>query len=271
MVDLACRGSVLVLALGYNDSGDVETDAAYNTAFQQRIDWVIKYCLKYNTTLIVADMCWWSPPSNKARQGLKRAAIETRGIYVPLPDYLTRDQMVKNEYSSGFYMVDTLKKWSDGAHPLPSGGKWIAETVAKAMGLSVTSKEQALAYHDYAWPLQFEATSLFKNSSNQLPYISCVKRNGSAYNFSLRLVTKAGGAIPAGADYLLNKPMNLANSRQFPAGNTSGVDYYTPINTNAAGANSTGLQVSLSNQIKVASWNPYLSSISYGFTLPADV
>ena len=270
MIDLACRGSMLILALGYNDSGDVETDAAYNTAFQQRIDWIIKYCLKYNTTLIVADMCWWSPPSNKARQGLKRAATEARGIYVPLPDYLTRDQLVKNEYSSNFYMVDTLKKWSDGAHPLPSGGKWIAETVAKAAGLSVTSKEQALAYHDYPFPLQFEASSLLKNASGQMPYVSNVRRVGNSYVFSLRVVTKTG-FLASGSEYVVNKPFNFANTRQFQALNTTGIGLQPVALITGTGAVFSALTADLSSQLKIRSFNNFVDGMNYGFTLPADV
>lgn len=271
MIDLACRGSVLVLALGYNDHADCATDAAYNAAFQQRIDWIIQYCLKYNTTLVVADFCWWAAPSNPARQGLKRAATEARGIYVPLPDYLTRDQLLKTEYIDSYYMIDTLKMWADTAHPNAAGQKWMAETVAKAMGLSCTSKEQALALHDYPWPLQFDAASIFKNSFTQMPYLSHVKRNGDSLVFGIKAVTKTGAAIPAGAGNVLNKDLSVANSRQFSYYNASAVDGYMPINLNAAGAVSTGIQVGLANNINVASYNPYLSNIDYGFSLPLDV
>ena len=271
MVDLACRGSALVLALGYNDSSDVETDPAYNTAFQQVIDWVIKYCLQYNTTLVVPDFCWWSPPSNKARTGLKRAATEARGIYVPLPDYLTRDGLLKTEYSNSFYTIDTLNKWVDTAHPNKNGAKWVAETVAKAMGLSCTAKEQALALHDFPWPLQFDAASPLQNQSAQMPYLSNVRRNGNSLVFSIRAATKTGNALAAGAGYKLNKPLNPANSRQFVAFSSCGIDPAMPINITAAGAVSTALGNSVSNDITLQSVTPYLSTINYAFTMPLDV
>lgn len=269
MIDLACQGSVLILALGYNDYGDCAADSTYNAAFQQRIDWVVKYCLKYNTTLVVADFCWWAPESNPARTGLKRAATEARGLYVPLPDYLTRDQLLKTEYADSFYMVDTLKKWSDGAHPNVAGAKWIAETVAKAMGLSCTSKEQAMAIHDFPFPLQFDPASIFKNQFTQMPYLSCVQRVGNSLVFSVRTTQKAGGSIPAGTGYALNVAMNTV--RQFSPINVSAIDYYMPINLNNTGAVSTGISVGLWNDIKVASFNPYLAGINYSFTLPLDV
>lgn len=270
MIDLACQGSVLILALGYNDAGDCAADAAYNAAFQQRIDWIIEYCLKYNTTLVVSDHCWWSDPSNPARQGLKRAATEARGIYVPLPDYLTRDQMLKTEYSDAYYMVSTLLKWVDTAHPNANGAKWIAETVAKAMGLSCTSKEQALAFHDYPWPLQFTSTSIFKNEFTTLPYLSTIHRNGNAVAISLKLVTKSNASIPAGTDYSVNQPLN-SSSRQVQYFNTSAMDPYAPANLNGAGAVSTGYKVGLANDILIASYNPYLNTVNYGFSIPLDV
>jgi len=270
MIDLACRGSVLILALGYNDSGDVEADANYNTAFQQRIDWIIKYCLKYNTTLVVVDMCWWATPANKARRGLRRAATEARGIYIPLTDYLTRDQLVQTEYGSSYYMVDTLLKWQDGAHPNVAGAKWIAEAVAKAMGLSCTSKEQALAFHDFPWPLQLDPNSIFKNTFGQMPYLSTIHRSGNVLTISMRLTTKLGGAIPAGLDYSVNLGTTKANSRQVQYFNTSAIDYYAPLNLNNLGAISTAFKMGLANDIQIASFAPFLNSFSFGFTVPCD-
>lgn len=270
MVDLACRGSVLILALGYNDSGDVETDQAYNTAYQQVIDWVIKYCLKYNTTLVVPDFCWWSTPANKARQGLKRAATESRGIYIPLPDYLTRDQLLKNEFSDTFYLVDTLKKWSDGAHPNRNGAKWIAETVAKAMGLSCTSKEQALAFHDYPWPLQFDAASLLKNSNSQMPYVSYVKRVGDSLVYSLRAVTKTG-FLGSGSEYVVNKTLSAVNSRQYQVLNTTGIAAQPVVAIAESGATLSSFSVGLAGDIRIRSFNNFVDGLTHSFTMPLDV
>jgi lysophospholipase L1-like esterase len=230
MIESACKGSMLILALGFNDHLDCDSDADYNAAFQQRIDWIIEYCLQYNTTLVVADFCWWATPDNLARQGLKRAAVEARGIYVPLPDYVTRDQLLKTEFYNPSYptdgtdlLVTDLQMWVDGAHPNVYGQKWIAETVAKAMGLSCTSKEQALAHYDWAWPIQFDAASNFKNRFTAMPYLSFVRRNGSDLLFSLHFITKSGANISVGSAQVLSKALTAALSRQFVAYSTAQV------------------------------------------------
>jgi len=269
-IEKLCMGSMLILALGANDYGDCASDSAYNTAFQQRIDWVIKYCLKYNTTLVVVDCCWYADPSNPCRKGLKRASIETRGTYVGLPDYVTRDQTLTVEYSASYYLVSTLLKWSDVTHPNAEGQKWMFETVSKAIGLVCTSKEQVLALHDYAWPLQFDPASIFQNKFTFMPYLCHVKRNGGALLFSLKLETSAGGAIPAGFDYPVNKNIDAANSRQVQYLSSSGIDPYAPMTLTAAGAISTVYKTNLQNAIMLGSVTPYLNNLSFGFSVPYD-
>lgn len=200
MIDLVSRSKTLIMALGYNDSG--ETDPAYQAAFKQRIDWLIFYCLKYNTTVVVPDFCWWSDGENYVRKELKRLADETSGIYIPLPDYLTRDGLALTEFSYSTYMNSTVKMWTDGAHPNTTGHKWIAEVVAKAMGLSVTSKKHALDYFDYSWPLLLSPTSLLKNSFATLPYISNSTQSGNTITHSISIETKSGEPILTGLNIL---------------------------------------------------------------------
>lgn len=271
MIDKCCQGAVLILALGFNDYGDCAINSTYNTEFQQRIDWIIKYCLKYNTTLIVVNMCWWADRGNPAIVGLKRASVETRGIYIPLPEYLTRNQYLKTDFGSAFYLQTTLKMWTvDDAHPNAFGAKWIAETVAKAIGLSCSSKAQALAFHDYQWPMQFEPASAFKNTFTQQPYLSNIRRNGNSLNYSILVSTKTGSNLPIGSNYSLNIATSVALSRQNAMYNCSNMNLPACLHLGAGGAVSSAFTITLDNIIKI---NCYVSdsiTFKHAFTTSFD-
>ena len=67
---------------------------------------------------------------------MRRLVKETGGIYINLPKMIFSGDVAV----STTHLIDTLKMWSDGSHPNKDGHKWIAETVARAMGLSCASK-----------------------------------------------------------------------------------------------------------------------------------
>ena len=269
MIDTVCKSSTLIFALGHNDQADVQTNSTYRADFIQRVDWLIQYCQKYNTSLIVADFCWsQSLKDNICRQQLRRAAIETRGQYIPLPDYLYRDQMLLGEYGAGYYQVDTLEYWTDTSHPNVAGAKWIAETIAADMGLSVRSKREALEHYDWPFPMQF-ISGTFENNDTVMPYLSYVQRVGGSYQFNLR-VRKVGGGTVAAGDYQVNKDFTTANVRQFQvlaAANWSQPQMVTLTNTNSIGF---AVQNTLTGRVDIRSVTPYLGALSYSFSMPAD-
>ncbi len=269
MIDAVCKSSVLIFALGHNDQADVQTDSAYRSEFIQRVDWLIQYCQKYNTQLVVADFCWsQSLSSNICRQQLRRAAIETRGQYIPLPDYLYRDQMLLTEYGAGYYQVDTLEYWTDTSHPNVAGAKWIAETIAADMGLSVRSKREALEFYDWPFPLQITG-GVFENNDTTMPYLSYVQRVGGSFQFNIRLRKVGGGTVAAG-DYAINNAFTSANVRQYQVLTATNWSQPQPITLTNTNAIAFALQNSLQGQVTIRSVTPYLGAISYGFSLPAD-
>lgn len=196
-IDVLCKGKMLIMALGHNDAADSESTPEYAASFSQKIDWIIRSCLTYNTSVVVPDFCWFSEETTHVRKELKRLAQETRGIYIPFPEYLNRDGLIKGEFSSSYYLVDTLNMWQDASHPNPTGHKWIAETVAKSLGLSCTSKKDALEYHDYFYPIQIEDSSSFRNMSGQYPYLSMSKQVGNTLLINLRI--KSSSVVSAGS------------------------------------------------------------------------
>ena len=184
--------ALFIMALGYNDSGDNLANPAYFSEFKQRINWLIYYANLYEVPVVVPDFVWIGDPTDVTRLELQRLAKETKGVYIPFPD------MFKKTYgaSSDLYRRDTLKLFTDGAHPNIDGHKYIAETIAKRLGLSCTSKKQALDLHDWWYPLKIEdsgITALGQTADN----ISAVKNNGGQYLLRLSLTGLGVGSASA--------------------------------------------------------------------------
>lgn len=192
--DLANNASAFVLALGHNDQGDVDADpgGAYGLAFTQRIDWVIQYCNTHNTLLVVPDFCWEALDTSFTRLELQRAVNETNGIYIPFPNLFKSDGSIVDST----YLINTLGMWVDASHPNADGNKWIAETIAKYLGLTVASKETAIAYHDYWMPLDIPAG---KNNVFTSPQsVSAYRLNGAEINFRYSVQDAPTGSFPVG-------------------------------------------------------------------------
>jgi len=260
MIDYCCRGATLVLALGHNDYGDAALDPVYAANFNQRIDWIIEYCLKYNTTLFVADFCWWVDQDNPVRVALRRAAQEAQGTYIGLPDYLTRDDFVKVEYNPGFYQVDSSFLFSDTSHPKAEGARWAAQAIASDMGLSVTSKKEALDFHDYPFPLQLIEGQGLKNRFNTVGNISKISQSGQSVNISIRIIEDpASGGFDVGVYSICDA---LSASRQVvgkygsSAPMERGCALYT--NTNAIAQHFT---VSQGLAVSMESITPWLNTV----------
>lgn len=267
MIETACKGSVLMLCLGHNDSADITATPALASDFSQRIDWIIKYCLKYNTSLVIPDFCWQTIPSDYVRKELRRASAATKGLYIPLPEHLYRDQMLKTEYTASYYQVDTLGFFVDPSHPSAYGAKWIAESIATALGFSVTSKREAFAHHDFPWPVIFAPASQLENNFTTYPNISFVKRNGDDITMSLRLKNVAGVALAAGT-YQVSLPYNATNSRQIQFATAVAFDTPTPMGMTNTNAIFFGIRSDQQLGVYLESVTPYVFTFNCSMTLP---
>lgn len=197
----SCNGaSALILALGFNDNAlnDNDLDPG-RAAFSQRINWIIQYCNFYGTPLIVPDCSWKNTADQFTRSELARAARETGGLYIPLPDMLKNGSFPTEveRLSSGL--------WKDAAHPSKKGHKWIAETVAKRLGLACNSKNDALRYHDY-W-ISLPLTSTYANILTNIP------RNLAAYKVSGNSVhIRTQIKLTSGASFPVSTPINICGT-----------------------------------------------------------
>ena len=178
--------AMFVMALGYNDAADNLADPAYFAQFKQRIDWLIQYANLYEVPVVVPDFVWPYQSTDITRQELKRLATQTKGVYIPFPDYFSKAGATSNDYR-----VNTLKLFQDGAHPNVAGHKYIAETIAKRIGLSCTSKKEVLDRHDWWFPLRLQSTGVTSAGQNS-DTISAVRNNGPMYELRLNIGGIAG-------------------------------------------------------------------------------
>ncbi|WNY35850.1 hypothetical protein VbVaMValp1_51 [Vibrio phage Vb_VaM_Valp1] len=196
VIKTVCENShTVVMALGHNDHG--ETDPAYQSEVSSKIDLFIQYANQHKVRVVVPDFCWGADSSNWMRVLLKKLASDTGGIYVDLPSMLTKED---GSPADSNHLINTLGMWVDGSHPNIKGNKWVFETIAKSMKLSCTSKEMALALHDYAIPIQLDVSVDVENS---LPTaLSSVKRSSNSLIVIFYLEKSPGGEFPIG-DYVI--------------------------------------------------------------------
>ena len=212
--DLTNNASMFVLALGVNDYADVDVnpDGDYAAEFSKRINWIIQHCISKQTFLVVNDMCWSAGSQSFTRSELKRAAFETDGLYIGLPDLIKNDGTTPD----ASYLVNTVKMFSDAIHPNVKGHKWIAETIAKNLSLSVTSKKDAISYHDYWIPFLIPTSGNVKNRFTSPELISGYKINGSEVRYKVAVNYKdSASAFPVGS-YILQSEFRKFNNISAP-------------------------------------------------------
>ncbi|MDY7531333.1 hypothetical protein RGV33_06535 [Pseudomonas sp. Bout1] len=174
------RCACLVMGLGLNDYGDNKTDPAYFAAFKQRIDWLILYANFYSVPVVVCDHVWLGDANDVTRKELARLAKETGGVYIPFPEMFQKS----GEPTTDAYRVSELKLFSDGAHWNVAGHKFEAESVAKWLGLSCSSKKVALDNYDWWYPIAFGSTGVTNTGTNS-DTVTAVRNSGPS-NAELR-------------------------------------------------------------------------------------
>lgn len=167
---LCQNASTLIMALGYNDAG--ETSSAYQSAFKQRIDWLISAANANGVRVVVPDFCWTYPDNNYVRQELKRLASSTNGIYVNFPTLLKKDD---GSYADANYLNNVIKLFVDGTHPNADGNSFIFEVVSRSMGLTINTKKSSLSMSDFNLPIKI-SNSLIANVIAIGNSISSVRR-----------------------------------------------------------------------------------------------
>lgn len=212
IIDCTEGASAFVLSLGYNDKNlNYSGQEAGRIEFSKRIDWIIQHCNYNKCPLIVTDFTWSFGPDSYTRKELRRAAREARGLYVPLPDLLKKDGL-----TTDLERIRDLRMWWDGAHPNRNGYQWIAQTVAKYMGLSCTTKKDAIMHHDYwmAMDLKPEYRNII---TNQNWTVASYKISGDLLLVKTQIAKSAGGNFADGSHNICKNDILWRDGLEPPA------------------------------------------------------
>lgn len=146
------NADVVFFNLGHNDCYSMRNLDGFKSYINQCIE-IINVC---NPFVIVNDFIWYENEDNGFRQELKRLCNSIKkAIYIPFPDKVPFTNM--SEATESGFLVDF-------SHLSDIGHQMIAETNAKVLGLSVTSKHTILKLEnklDYA-----SVRNLVLNSAN---------------------------------------------------------------------------------------------------------
>lgn len=201
----------VVLALGYNDA-QADTDDTYYAAYLQRINWFIQYANIFKCLVVVADFCWYASPTGRRRAQLKRVATDTRGLYLGFPDkFYPQGQIPVDTSPAASELISPLNLFADNAHPNFKGNEMIFTQIARALGLTITSRRSALL-SDMPFPLKLAGT--LKNKTGDL---SCVSRIPGGLLYSLGITANGGGSIASGSTPLYTLPAKFYPSAEVRA------------------------------------------------------
>lgn len=183
-IELVCaNSSTLVMALGHNDT--------YTAELVSRIDKLITECNANDIALVIPDFRWNLGTDDLVRQELLRLHNSVSGsIYIPFPELFKNDGTTVD----GTYTVTTLGLFKDASHPNQAGHKIIAETIAKEMKFSVTSKEEANYVYNFVMPLALNTGT----TVNNVAIVSSVKWDKSNLTVNCLIRMSPTGAFPIG-------------------------------------------------------------------------
>ena len=183
-IEVVCaNSSTLVMALGHNDT--------YTTDLVSRIDKLILECNNNNIMLVIPDFRWNLGTTDTVRQELVRLHQNVpNSIYIPFPELFKNN----GDTVDGTYTVTTLDLFTDASHPNQTGHKLIAETIAKSMNFSVTSKEEANSIHNYVMPLMLNTGTTVANIGT----VSSVKWDKSNLTVNCYIRMSPSSAFPVG-------------------------------------------------------------------------
>ncbi|EOV9225704.1 SGNH/GDSL hydrolase family protein [Vibrio parahaemolyticus] len=185
-----------ILALGHNDAGSSETDPSYAAEFSKRIDWVIQHANDYGTKVYLLDFNWTRSLTSHVRAEIRRASEQiNNSTLISFPEFFHVDESIP----TSSYLINTLKLFKDGSHPSIRGHQIIAEVIAKVMGLSCSSKQDANR-SDLMWiPFDLSASSGLNNTfPSNWDLISAWRINGTNLDIRGYVSLAAGGDIPSG-------------------------------------------------------------------------
>lgn len=180
VIELASKTNrMLFFSLGFNDAGATGSD---QDAVIERLEYLAARCKANFTKLVVSDFLWGISYDHWLRVKLRELAIAVNGAtYIPFPDLFKREGY---RIASGT-LKDTYGFLSDGAHPTRLGHRIIAETLAKCVGYSSSSKLSAIMFNPVWTPLNL--VNGWSNTFNSSRYVTAWRRNGNSLQLRVAL------------------------------------------------------------------------------------
>lgn len=180
VIELASKTNrMLFFSLGFNDAGATGSD---QDAVIERLEYLAARCKENFTKLVVSDFLWGISYDHWLRVKLRELAIAVNGAtYIPFPDLFKREGY---RIASGT-LRDTYGFLSDGAHPTKLGHRIIAETLAKCVGYSSSSKLSAIMFNPVWTPLNL--VNGWSNTFNSSRYVTAWRRNGNSLQLRVAL------------------------------------------------------------------------------------
>lgn len=168
VIKKGCAGCyAFVWALGTNDVTGY--DSAAQAAYDQRIDWIIAAAAANRTRVVFIDWLFQQPYSHGLRASIRRGAASIPGSILIEADQLwtvSGAQYTESERVS--------RGLSAGVHPEEIGHRLVAEALAQRLGLSASSKRQAIR-RDPMWKALDISASGFANNSTEPGKISAYR------------------------------------------------------------------------------------------------
>lgn len=188
-INIGCAGCyAFVWALATNDITGY--DAAAQAAYDQRIDWIIAAAAANRTKVVFVDWLYNQPYSHGLRASLRRGASSIPGaILIDVEQIWT---VSGAQYSEAERVQRGL---SSGVHPEEIGHRLVAETIAQRLGLSCTSKKQAVR-RDPMWRALDISASGFANNSTEPGKFTGYRIGERGIEIIVNLSTVPSGAGP---------------------------------------------------------------------------
>lgn len=160
VINKACAGCyAFIWALATNDITNYS--AAVQTAYDQRIDWIIAAAAANRTKVVFIDFLYNQPYDHGLRASMRRGAAS-----IPNAILIEADQVWTVAGAQYSEAERNQRGLSTGVHPEEIGHRLIAETLAQRLGLNCNAKKQAIR-RDPMWKALDISASGFANNSTE--------------------------------------------------------------------------------------------------------
>ena len=189
VITKACTGcQTLIFALGHNDRTATGSD---RDKVIENINFLILRANALQAKVFILDFNWHETPDHWLRVELKRAHTEISGAeYIPFPDMFNLD----NSPATTAETITELGFLGDSSHPTVFGHSVIAETLAKYMRLSVSSKRQGMMNDPRFTPIKMPSSG-WRNGNASKPTAWRRNSNYIEVRFDLRDSFKSSDVI----------------------------------------------------------------------------